>query len=98
MKRVDKRDKLSLGMLIGFSLPLFAFIMVYLASGSEVGLGDYAVALWKLNALMPILSICVLPNLLFFALFNKMRYALAMRGILVATISFALLMLANKLL
>ncbi|MFV0555243.1 MAG: hypothetical protein ACK5LR_11150 [Mangrovibacterium sp.] len=94
----NKRDKLTVGLLIGLLVPFFVFIIVYLSSGSDVNLQDYVITLWRINGLLPVLSISVLPNLFFFTLFNRLKYEFAMRGVMMATIAYALVMMVSKLL
>ncbi|MFV0289940.1 MAG: hypothetical protein ACK5IJ_03460 [Mangrovibacterium sp.] len=97
MSTLNKRDKISLGLLIGMILPAFTFVLIYLSRGEDVGLSVYIITLWKIKALTLILTFSVLPNLLFFMLFNKLKYELAMRGVMMATVIYGLLMLLTKL-
>ncbi|MFV0366241.1 MAG: hypothetical protein ACK5JS_07035 [Mangrovibacterium sp.] len=97
MATINKRDKLTLGLAIGLLLPLFILIMIFVASGTDVSLADYLKTMWRVNALSLMLSFSVLPNLIFFGIFNKLKYDLAMRGVMMATVIYALLMLLIKL-
>ena len=60
------RNKLVVGFLLGLGLPLVVFIVLYFLSKQEVSLTEYLLSLWRLGALLKIMSLSVLPNLILF--------------------------------
>ena len=90
------RNKLGFGFLLGLGLPLVVFIILYFLSKQEVSLTDYLVSLWRLGALLKIMSLSVLPNLILFLHFYRIKYDLAARGVLMATFFYAFVVILSK--
>jgi hypothetical protein len=82
-------NKLAYGFFPGLILPLIVFVVLYFFSKQEVTLTEYLQSLWRLGALLKILSLCVLPNLLLFLNFYRLKYDLAARGVIMATFVYA---------
>lgn len=91
--RRKKLDKLSAGILVGISAPLAIFLVIYAIRYSDVPLGDYLVQLWKLHITFKILSLCGFANLLIFFLYLKLQMEKAAKGVIMATLVYALLFL-----
>ncbi|MBN2772948.1 MAG: hypothetical protein JXR31_01775 [Prolixibacteraceae bacterium] len=96
-KKQRKNDKLSWGFATGFLLPFFIFIIIYLIRYPEVPLFEYLSRLWDFNILIKILSLCVFPNLFIFLLYIRRKMDFAARGVLAATLIYALVVLASIL-
>lgn len=94
MKR--NRNKLIYGFFPGLILPLFVFVVLYFFSKQEVSLMEYLQTLWKIGALLKILSLCVMPNLLLFLNFYRLKYDLAARGVIMATLVYAFFVMISK--
>jgi len=90
------RNKLVVGFLLGLGLPLVVFIVLYFLSKQEVSLTDYLLSLWRLGALLKIMSLSVLPNLILFLHFYRIKYDLAARGVLMATFFYAFVVVLSK--
>jgi len=90
------RNKLAAGFWPAIALPAVIFVILYFFSKREIGLGEYFVSLWKLGALIKIVSLCVLPNLILFLNFYRLKYDLAARGVLMATFLYAFLVMITK--
>jgi hypothetical protein len=98
MKR-KKRKPLDLpvtGFLAGFLVPLIIFFIIYFFRESNIPIDEYVRSLTRLNALVKLGSLCVFANLLVFMGFIKMNYDRAARGVLGATIIYAVVILIVK--
>ncbi|SHJ91992.1 hypothetical protein SAMN05444280_14025 [Tangfeifania diversioriginum] len=89
-------DKSLVGFLAGFSVPVIIFLAVYLLGEKDVSFSKYVNSLWHLQALVKLGSLCVFANLLVFMGFIKINYERAARGVLGATIIYALAILISK--
>ena len=95
-RRKNKLDHTGIGFLIGFSVPILVFLIVYLIGNHDVSLVEYAEGLWKLHALIKLGSLCVFVNSIVFMGFIRMKYEKTARGILGATILYAFVVLISK--
>lgn len=78
-------DSLKLGLMLGIVVPLVAVLIFYLWSFTKVPLSYFFKYTIQINALTKLISLCVIPNLLFFFLYLRKNYYLTSRGILMAT-------------
>ncbi|WP_163708218.1 hypothetical protein [Mangrovibacterium lignilyticum] len=90
------RNKLSFGFTLAMLLPMVVFVVLYFLSKREITLGEYLVSLWRLGAFLKIMSLCVLPNLILFLHFYRIKYDLAARGVLMATFFYAFVVVLSK--
>ena len=97
-RRKNKLDHAGIGLLIGFSVPVLVFFIVYLFSNQNVSLVQYAESLWKIHALIKLGSLCVFVNSIVFMIFIKMKHENTARGILGATMIYAFVVLISKVL
>lgn len=84
------------GFLAGFLVPVIIFLVVYFFGEKNVSFSNYVKSLWHLQALLKLGSLCVFANLLVFMGFMKINYERAARGVLGATIIYALVVLISK--
>lgn len=91
-----KLDRMGLGLIAGFLLPVLVFFLVYLVGESSVSFSDYLKSMWRLQALVKIMSLCVFTNLALFWGFLKLKYERAARGVLGATIIYAFAVLISR--
>lgn len=84
------------GFLAGFLVPVIIFLVVYFFGEKNVSFSNYVKSLWHLQALLKLGSLCVFANLLVFMGFIKINYERAARGVLGATIIYALVVLISK--
>lgn len=91
-----KLDKIEIGLLAGFLLPPVIFLLVYLIGENSVSFADYIKSMWRLQALIKIFSLCVFTNLAAFWGFLRLKYERAARGVLGATILYAIVVLISK--
>lgn len=86
----SKIDNLKLGLILGILAPALTILVVYLIQFSGYDFRELIDLLVSKKVFTKIISLCVIPNLaLFFIFLNKNHYNSA-RGILMATIVFAI--------
>lgn len=95
-RRTNKFDNLGIGFLIGFLLPVFVFIVVYLIGNNHVTITEYTYGLMKLNSLVKLGSLCVFFNSAVFMGLLQLKFEKTARGILGATIVYAFVVLITQ--
>ena len=95
MIRAEKLDKVAFGVVIGFLLPLLTIVVIYSFSSGK-NIHDYFKRILEADILTHIISLCVLPNLVAFLVFNRLDMLRATRGILGITIFWAAVVFAVK--
>ncbi|MGB8490529.1 MAG: hypothetical protein WCE64_05675 [Bacteroidales bacterium] len=98
MTRAEKYDRLILGGITGVLLPLLAGIIFYLFSSGDQNLAGYTKKIVSSNILTHVISLCVFPNIFLFLVFNRFDMLRAARGVLGATIFWAILVFSVKFL
>lgn len=97
MNKVDRFDRLVIGLAAGLLLPLLAILVSWMIL-SDGSLGQYIERFQKLNRFSSLISLSAIPNLLLFFFFLwKNRYRSA-RGVIFATLILAFVMLTVKFL
>ncbi len=96
-RRRKKNDKLAIGFFLGILFPLGGLIVVYYLKYSDFSLREFINSLWQYRVLVKILSLCAFLNLLLFLLYIRYKMDYAARGVLAATLVYALLVLASRL-
>ncbi len=94
--RRKKIDRMEFGLLAGLVLPLVIFFLVYIIGENSVSFSDYLKSMWRLNALIKIMSLCVFANLAAFWGFLQLKCERAARGVLGATILYAFVVLISR--
>ena len=90
-------NTLTTGLLLGIAGPLFTLFIIYLVITQDLSIRDYIRQLIFFKVYTHIISLSVIPNLLTFFIFiwlNKLKSA---RGVLLATIILALIVLGLRL-
>jgi hypothetical protein len=95
-RKSNPLDALAIGFLTGFILPILIFLGVYLFGEQDVPFGSYIKNLWKLQALIKLMSLCVFANLLVFMGFLRLKFDQAARGVLGATILYAIAVMISR--
>jgi hypothetical protein len=98
MARRNKQrfDTLGVGLLAGFAVPVLIFFAVFIFGEQDVSFSNYVRNLWRLQALVKLVSLCVFANLLVFMGFIRLKYDQAARGVLGATIIYGLAVLISR--
>ncbi len=92
-----KKDKFSIGFAAGLGMPVLIFAAIYYVRYPNVAFSTYISELWQFDILLKIMSLCVFPNLLFFLLYIRKKMDFAAKGVLGATIIYAFIVLASKI-
>jgi hypothetical protein len=98
MTRTDKYDKLYIGAIAGFALPLITGLFVFLFSSGHRNLTSYIQRIVEADIITHIISLCVIPNLFLFLIFNRLDMLRATRGVLGITLFWAVIVFAVKFL
>jgi hypothetical protein len=95
----ERFDKTALGFGIGFILPALVLFIYYLVTqtGNHAGFFEFVSVSRTMNLLGPGLSLCVIFNLAAFFLFLQKEMYKAARGVLFATIVYAIYIFYLKL-
>ena len=93
----SKINNIKLGLIIGILAPVLTMLIIYLAKFAGSNLQELVDLLVSKRVFTKIVTLCVIPNLaLFFLFLNKYYYNTA-RGILMATIIFAVFVFITKI-
>ena len=86
-----------LGFFIGLLLPVLGFFIVYLVMGSGAGLGEFFGDMFRFKAIAALyLTLSILINIVPFIYYTNKRLDHTARGILVATMLYAVLIILIK--
>ena len=78
-------------------MPLLGFIAVYFIMGGGMGISAFSARISSSGDMAgKVITLSVLANLIPFLLFNRRRWDLAVKGIVIATILYALLFVYVK--
>jgi hypothetical protein len=94
----EKYDKISLGAVSGFLLPVLVGLSVFLFSTANQTLSEYLKRIIDADILTHAISLCVFPNIVIFLIFNRLDMLKAARGVLGITFFWAVLVFAVKFL
>ncbi len=92
-----KYDSVILGTVIGLLLPSLTFLGYYLIKYRAMSLPAFLHYLTAGEIFLPILSLCVVPNLLIFFIFIWTKRDKSARGVLQATFIYAIYVCIMKL-
>ena len=95
-RRSKKMDQMGVGLITGFIIPVIIFFLVYYFGDSSVSFSGYIKSLWQIQALVKLGSLCVFANVAAFWGFLQSKHEKAARGVLGATIVYALFILISK--
>jgi hypothetical protein len=89
-------DNLKLGLLLGILAPAITMLVIYLVQFTEYNFTELINVLISKRVFTKIVSLCAIPNLALFFLFLNKNYFRAARGVLLATVLFALFVFITK--
>lgn len=98
MNRLNKYDRISAGAVSGFILPVLTGLLIYLFSSNGLSVYEYFSKIVKADIVTHIISLCVLPNIIIFLVFNRLDMLKASRGVLGITLAWAIIVFAVKFL
>lgn len=96
MIRKGRFDVMWLGVLLGLLAPVLIFLVAFLFKTDATNMTEFLDFLITFRIISKLLSLCVVPNLALFYIFLKLDYLYTTRGVLMATICWALLVAAVK--
>jgi hypothetical protein len=92
----SKFDNLQLGLVLGIIAPALTMLIIYLIQFTDNNFKELIDLLISKRVFTKIVSLCVIPNLALFFLFLNKNYFKSARGVLMATILFALFVFITK--
>ena len=92
----SKINNLKLGLALGILAPVLTMLIIYLIQFTDYGLQELVDMLVSKKIFTKIVSLCVIPNLALFFFFLNKNYFYSARGILMATVLFALFVFITK--
>ena len=96
MNKLSRYNDVRLGLIIGLVVPLVTVLIFYQVKFNHQDIGEFLNTMASKEQLSSILSLCVIPNLLFFFIFIWTNMLSLARGVLMATFVFALVVVAVK--
>jgi len=90
MKFQDKYDRVIIGLLSGFILPLIIGLLIFAFTSHGRSMGEYLVRIGEANIVTHAITLCVFPNIAIFLVFNRLDMLMSLRGVLAATIIWAI--------
>ncbi len=89
-------NKFWLGYLLGLSLPVLFFLLYFMFRFHDLTFGDYWNRLVQTGTIVHVMSLSVFPNLVPFMFFVRTSRFRSGRGVMAATIGFAILIFVLK--
>lgn len=93
-----KADKIWVGLLSGIALPFLVMFLFYLSSYAYLTVPDFMRKMVFAAVFFKILSLCAIVNLASFFVFYKSKHDRAAKGVILATMLFALVVVINHVL
>ena len=100
MIKIISRDHTLFGLILGLAAPFLGFFIYYLIKFYPTGVNfkDYLILFAQHQYLIPpVMSLCVIMNAIIFFCYTHFRKDLTARGILGATLIYALIIILLKL-
>ncbi len=98
MKFSEKYDRLIVGLGSGFLFPLLIGGIIFLITANGRTLGEYLGRISEASIVTHAITLCVFPNIAVFLIFNRLDMLKALRGVLAATIIWAIAVFIIKVL
>jgi hypothetical protein len=89
-------NKLSIGLIVGFSLPFVFFLLYFLFRFNNISFSDYIRILVETRKIVHVITLSVFPNLIPFMLFVRTDRYRSGRGVLAATIVLGIMIFIMK--
>jgi hypothetical protein len=82
-------NKLWIGLIVGVLAPIVTLLIVFKSNYKTLTLFEFLDQLERMGVYTKMLSLCVIPNLLFFFVFIWRNYLSSARGVVLATFIYA---------
>lgn len=86
------------GIAVGVVLPIISFLIYFLYTylRTDVQLISFLDTLYVTKTFTPVISLCVLPNLIAYFIFKKLDYWYSIKGIVASVLMYTILVLILK--
>jgi hypothetical protein len=91
MKLTEKYDRVPFGLISGFVLPFLVALVTFLVANGHPSLHAWIHKISDANIVTHVVTLCVFPNILIFLLFNHFDMLKSSKGVLGATIFWAII-------
>ena len=98
MKANEKYDNLYVGLISGVVLPILIGLIIFAFTAHGRSIPSYLERISAANIITHAITLCVFPNIAVFLLFNRLDMLRALRGVLAATIVWAIAVFIIKVL
>lgn len=98
MNRSEKYDRVYLGAITGFLVPVLIALIVSLLSKEDKSFFEYFRRIVYADILTHVISLCVFPNIFLFLVYNRLDMLRAARGVLGITVFWAIIVFSVKFL
>jgi hypothetical protein len=98
IKLTEKFDMLIVGIISGLVMPLIIGLIIFAFTSQGSGMAAYLIRIKEANIITHAITLCVFPNIAVFLLFNRFDMLRALRGVLAATILWAIAVFIIKVL
>lgn len=92
----SKLDNINIGLVLGILAPFLTMVVIYFIEFNNFKLHELVDLLVSKHVMTKIVSLCVIPNLALFFIFLNKNFYKAARGVLMATIIFAIFVFVTK--
>jgi len=89
-KQKVKSKGMLIGSLIGGFVPLIGIIAFYITRNYNLSFTEYLLTLKSVGIASPLLSLCVIPNLLAFFIFIWLDKLIHAKGVMLSTLLYAI--------
>ncbi|MGC9374324.1 MAG: hypothetical protein ACP5DQ_04700 [Bacteroidales bacterium] len=96
MKSKYTLNNFTLGLILGILVPIVTMLIVYFTRFNQYVFSELIDYLINTQVFTKIVSLCVIPNLILFFVFIWLNYLYSARGVLMATIVFAIFVFVTK--
>lgn len=96
MKSRYTLNNFTLGLVLGILAPIVTMLIVYFSRFTQYIFTELIDYLINTQVFTKIVSLCVIPNLILFFVFIWLNYLYSARGVLMATIVFAIFVFVTK--
>ena len=97
MTAAEKLDKVIIGVVSGFILPLITAFIIFLFAKGDPTINEWMARIAEANIITHIITLSVFSNIAAFLLFNYFDMLKAAKGVLGVTIVWALLVFGIKI-
>ena len=94
--QIKKYDKLLLGLALGIITPVLVLLVYYQVNFYYIRVDTFSYETFMKRIFLPLLSLCVVGNLAVFFLFIQTDRYLSARGVVMATLIYAILVFILK--